>query len=53
MNSNDQLLFKIAAQRWKPIELKIFVSILGGMLNLIYSVDLLLLLWPAMDCQNF
>ena len=53
MNINDQLLFKIATQQWKPIEQKIFFPILGGMHNLMYSVDLLLPLWPAMDCQNF
>ena len=39
MNTNAQLLFKIATQQWKPIEQQIFFPILGGMHNLMYSVD--------------
>ena len=53
MNTNVQLLFKIATQRWKPIELQIFFPILGGMHNIMYSVDYTVTLMASNALSEF
>ena len=53
MNTNDQLLFKIATQRWKRIEQQIFFPIFGGMHNLMYSVDYTVTLMASNGLSEF
>lgn len=53
MNTNNQLLFKIANERWKPIKQQILFPILGGMHNLMYSVDYTVTLMASNGLPQF
>ena len=55
MNTNDQLLFKIATKFtwWKPIEQQILFRILSSIHTLMYFLDCIGTLVAGIECQNF